>query len=378
MRACIVSETYPPDVNGCALTVGKFAEGLVADGHQVQLVRVRNGLHDRPRRRGGLREYPQQGMPIPCYKIQQFGLPAEGQLLSIWKEREPQVVYIATEGPLGLSALHAAVRRRLPVITGFHTNFHTYSKHYRLGPLFGIASAYLRAFHNASDCTIVPSPDLRRKLERAGYHNVRVVGRGVDTDFLNPRKRSAELRRQWGAEEGTLVVLYVGRIAPEKNLAFAVRAFHAMARRAVDARFILVGDGPMRPEMQATCPEFVFRGMRTGEDLAAHYASADVFVFPSMTETFGNVTTEAMASGLAVVAYDYAGARMHITDGQTGALAPFGDETAFVQRAAELAGDLDRVRGIGRNARLVAEGITWERIARDFQGVLHDTVEAKR
>jgi glycosyltransferase involved in cell wall biosynthesis len=162
----------------------------------------------------------------------------------------------------------------------------------------------------------------------------------------------------------------IGRIAPEKNLPVLLSAFASMWRRQPRARLVLVGDGPARVKMQRQHPEHVFAGMRSGEDLACHYASGDVFLFPSLTETFGNVTVEAMASGLAVVAFDYAAAREHLVDGVNGMLAPPSNAAAFEGAAAELVADGVRMRNLGRNARCSAESIDWDRINDTFAAAL--------
>src|SRR5690606_26563687 len=156
--------------------------------------------------------------------------------------------------------------------------------------------------------TFVPTEDMAATLRLQGYRHVEVVARGVDTALYAPRRRSGALRAAWGAQEGDLVVLCVGRLAAEKNLELATRAFRAIRELRPDAKMVLVGDGPQRAAFSRDHPEIILAGMRIGDDLASHYASADMFLFPSLTETFGNVTLEAMASGLCVVAYDYAAA----------------------------------------------------------------------
>jgi glycosyltransferase involved in cell wall biosynthesis len=168
----------------------------------------------------------------------------------------------------------------------------------------------------------VPSFELHDRLQAIGLKNVSVLGRGVDRQLFTPERRCAALRHKWGVSDNELVVLSVGRIAPEKNLGLAIAAYHAMQRCSNSMRFVLVGDGPLRVTLQKAHPDLLFCGVHTGEQLARHYASADVFLFPSETETFGNVTLEAMASGLVVVAYNYAAAHMHITHGETGVLVP--------------------------------------------------------
>jgi glycosyltransferase involved in cell wall biosynthesis len=178
------------------------------------------------------------------------------------------------------------------------------------------------------------------------------------------------LRRSWGAQDDDAVALVVGRIAPEKNLPLVLSAFAAMRERSPRAKLVFVGDGPDRGSIQNRFPEHIFAGMRTGEDLARHYASGDVFLFGSLTETFGNVTLEAMASGLAVVAYDYAAARQHIRHLANGLLAPCDAVQAFERLAAMLAAEPQRVRSIGAAARATAEGVDWENVHDDLEHVL--------
>jgi glycosyltransferase involved in cell wall biosynthesis len=204
------------------------------------------------------------------------------------------------------------------------------------------------------------------------------VARGVDTAQFSPRRRSAQLRASWGAQPGDLVALYVGRIAPEKNLPLVIGAFEAMKRANPRMRLVLVGDGPERAPLQARHPEHVFAGMRLNVDLAAHYASADVFLFPSTSETYGNVTIEAMASGLAVIAYDYAAAAEHIRHGSNGLLAPLHAAEEFTRLAAGLATDPGCVAHLGANARVATEKLDWAWIVSEFERALRDVLPASR
>ncbi len=366
----MVTETFPPDVNGCAMTLGHFADRLLSQGYRLELVRPSRHRRERPRTEGNLRIVPRRSMRIPFYRIQRCGLPAPCYLHRDWHADPPDVIYVATEGPLGYSALVVAERFRIPVVSGFHTNFQNYGTYYGLPFIRPAVTAYLRSFHNRTEATLVPTAHLSRELSEAGFVNTRVVGRGVDTDLYSPARRSEEIRRSWGLEPDDLAVLYVGRLAEEKNIGLAAEAYRAM--RAVNdrARFVLVGDGPSREALESENPEFVFCGWRTGEDLAAHYASGDVFLFPSTTETFGNVVTEAMASGLGVVAYNYAAAEVHIDDGESGMLAAFEDRDDFIRAAVALASDTDLVARIRPAARRVAEGISWDRIGAQFESIL--------
>jgi glycosyltransferase involved in cell wall biosynthesis len=299
-----------------------------------------------------------------------LGLPAKRQLIKLWTDQRPDVVHLVTEGPLGSSALAAARKLGIPVSSDFHTNFHSYSRHYGFGWLQKTVAGYLRNFHNRTDATLVPTQELRDTLAQDGYQNLQVVARGVDTTLFHPNKRSAELRQQWGVADGELAVIYVGRISAEKNMPLVLRTFEAMLANNPKLKLVLVGDGPVRAEMQRQNPEYIFAGMRTGEDLAAHYASGDIFLFPSMTETYGNVTVEAMASGLAVVAYRYAAAAEHIAHERNGLHAEFGNEDEFVHLACGLANDAARVDKMRNASHQTMLKLDWQNIVDEFEQAL--------
>lgn len=334
LRVALVTETYPPEVNGVAMTLGRLADGISASGHRIGIVRPRQ--KDEPSDASPENHLLTPGLPIPRYPELRFGLPAARHLHNTWRAQRPDIVHIATEGPLGFSALVTARRLDIPVISTFHTNFHSYSRHYGIGWLQGSIERYLRWFHNRTAATLVPTPELAGQLAARGFRNVGVLSRGVDTALFHPGRRSAALRESWGAAAHDPVAIVVGRLAPEKNLELALQAFAAIRRHHPNARMVFVGDGPLRASLARQHPECLFVGTKHGEELAAHYASADLFLFPSLTETFGNVVSEALASGLPVVAFDYAAASDLIVTGENGGCVPPGDATAFIDAAVEL------------------------------------------
>ncbi|MEP7044158.1 MAG: glycosyltransferase family 1 protein [Dokdonella sp.] len=342
MRVAIVTETWPPEINGVALTVQSLARGLAGLGHTVELVRPRQEGEAGAASADGYDQVILPGAALPRYPGLRFGLPAHRALHRRWSERRPDVLYIATEGPLGLTALGAARRLDLPACTGFHTRFDDFARHYGFGWLTPIVFAYLRRFHNRASATLVPTTELADFLGANGFRNVRLLRRAVDTELFDPVRRDEALRAEWGLARDDLAVIHVGRIAPEKNLELAVRAFRAIQLEQPRARLIIVGDGPARAGLAAQHPDIVFTGIRRNEELARHYASGDLFVFPSLTETFGNVTLEALASGVPVVAYDYGAAREHIHDGNAGTRVPLGDADAFVAAAVAMAARIAR------------------------------------
>ncbi|MFO1448021.1 MAG: glycosyltransferase family 1 protein [Opitutaceae bacterium] len=372
MKVALVTETYPPEVNGVAMTLSRLTAGLAVRGHAVEVIRPRQKVEMSGNRSvegvspSPVAEYLVPGVDIPSYSTLRMGLPVRGRLRRRWQASRPDVVHVATEGPLGLAALSAARALHLPVTSSFHTNFHAYGGHYGLRLLKGAALGYLRWFHNRTLCTLVPTGEGARQLAESGFERTAVLARGVDGVLFHPGKRSPVLRRSWNVGDADPVVIYVGRIAAEKNLGLAVEAFEAVRRVVPAARFVLVGDGPERAALAGRNPHFIWAGVRRGEDLAAHYASADLFPFPSVTETFGNVVTEAMASGLVVVAFDYASAREHLRDGENGYTVPLEDRSGFVAKATAVAGARDAWPAIRARARETARDITWDSIIDRF------------
>ena len=373
LRVAMVTETYPPEVNGVARTMGIMVEGLRERGHCVQLVRPRQSGDAGGARETHFEEILVAGIPIPRYTQLKMGVPAKRTLLRAWQRFRPDVVHVATEGPLGGSAIAAARKLRIPVATDFHTNFHAYSAHYGFAWLSRPVAGYLRRFHNRAGCTMVPTDELAASLAASGFERLRVVGRGIYPDVFSPQRRSDELRRRWGADENTLVVLCVSRFAPEKNFPLVIEAFQAMHRINPHCKLVLVGDGPMRARLERQAVGYVIAGRLVNGELSAHYASADAFLFPSTTETFGNVTLEAMASGLGIVAYRYAAARQYLEHERSALLAPFDNRAAFIEQAERLAREPQRARVLGRAARQSAENLSWSRTVRDFETVLLDT-----
>jgi glycosyltransferase involved in cell wall biosynthesis len=325
----------------------------------------------------GLEEVLMRGMPIPRYPQLKLGLPSKKTLIKTWTLRRPDVVHIATEGPLGWSALQAAKVLKLPVTSDFRTNFQSYSKHYGIGWLRKPIVAYLRKFHNATACTMVPTNELKRTLAENGFLNLKVVARGVDTQLFNQRKRDSNLRSTWGANDQTKVLISVGRMAPEKNLEQVLNAFEALRWMNDKIKLVMVGDGPLREQYQQRFPDIIFPGMLSQKELSVYYASSDLFVFPSQTETFGNVTLEALASGIPVLAFDCAAARDWVAPGVNGWLVPEDRPEKFAAQAVDIfktEGLLEKVTDTTRQQQV---HLDWSQIAEQVESVLWDAIRIR-
>jgi glycosyltransferase involved in cell wall biosynthesis len=374
MRIAYVSETYPPELNGVSLTVERTVRFLRGRGHNVELIRPRQPGEARLDASDELRT---ASCAIPVYREMRFGLSRVAPLLRRFQRTRPELVHLATPGPLGWATLAAAGALGIPTTSDFRTNFHQYSRYYGVGflaePLLGL----LRRFHNLTQRTFVPTRAAARELGEAGFHNLTTVGRGVDTERFTPALRSAELRARWRPEDGP-VLLMVGRIAAEKNVELGLRAFERARAARPGTRMIVVGDGPARARLEAAHPDVRFVGTQRGAELAAHYASADVFLFPSLSDTFGNVVMEALASGLPVVSFAVAAAAEHVDDGVSGYLVAPGDEGAFIAAVTAMTAAGLALAPMGEAALAAARRATWAEVLARFEARLEDTVHARK
>ena len=372
MRFAIVTETYPPEVNGVALTVQGLETGLRQRGHAVSLIR--------PRQPADAADSGDtllvRGASLPRYPGLKFGLPATRRLVAQWKASPPDAIYVATEGPLGWSALRAARRLGIPVATGFHTRFDEYMRDYGVRFLQHTALRWMRRFHNGADATLVPTRELADFLQSQGFHRVVRLARAVDARHFSPSRRDETLRAAWNLGPDDFAVIYVGRIAAEKNLELSIRAFRRIQQLQPTAKFVWVGDGPVRERLAQENPDFIFCGVQRGDALARHFASGDLFLFSSHSETFGNVTLEAMASGVPTVAFNYGAAREHLIDGVHGAAVDNDDD--FIGAALRLAGDAPARRAMADAASDAMRALHPDQVSADFDALLTDLALTRR
>ena len=359
LRLMLVTETFPPEVNGVARTLGRWVDTFQKRGHIVTVVR--------PRQPGEAKELERvYGMALPFYRQVRLGVTGPLRFLRILDRHGPDVVHIATEGPLGLSGLLSCLWRRIPVASSFHTNFDHYANHYAFWGADYLAFTYLRWFHNRTAVTLVPSKESQRRLTQAGMQRVEIWTRGVDGEAFHPRHRDPALRHSLGLGPQGVLIVYVGRLAVEKNLGALLQAFARLRAllppdRREQVRLALVGDGPLTETLQTnTPPGVVLAGELHGAELSRWYASGDLFAFPSVSETFGNVVLEAQASGLPVVGFDSQGVNEQVTPEVNGYLVPpEGDLMPYLER---LCLDADLRQRMGAAARSRAERLDWKPI----------------
>ncbi|MCU0619193.1 MAG: glycosyltransferase family 1 protein [Gemmatimonadaceae bacterium] len=359
MRLALFTETYPPQMNGVSRTLERLVREVDARGGAVRVFTA-----DDPAAHAV--DHVERWASVPFWAYPQLRLAAPrvraaAAALRAWR---PTLVHVATEFGVGLGGRGAARRLGLPLVSSYHTNFLAYAQFYRLGVFADVGWNYFRWFHGAALRTFVPTDAIRTELEGRGFERLAVWGRGVEASRFDPRFRSEAWRAAHGIAPDDTCVLYVGRIAKEKGLAHALDAMHRLHGDAAAARlrFVFVGDGPYDAELRAQAPAgTIFTGRLEGEALSTAYASGDVFLFPSVTDTFGNVLLEAMASGLLVVAADAGNTREIAGDGR-GTIVRADDGAAIAEALRGIAADPAGMRRTAAIARAWALERTWPRI----------------
>lgn len=352
MRIAIVTESFTPDVNGVAHTVGRVAEHLATRGHLPLVIAPQAST-----RRVAARPLPYPvvrvpSLPLPGHDQLRLGLPTRRLAVAL-REHDPEAVHLASPFVLGSWAATVAGSLGLPTIAVYQTDIPAYAHAYRIGLAEAAAWRWLRRIHNAAARTLAPSTAAAAKLHAHGIRQVWLWRRGVDTVQFHPARRSDSLRRAL-APRGEVLVGYVGRLAIEKRVDLL-----AETSRIPGVRVIIVGAGPAATPLRRHLPQAVFLGSRRGTQLARIYASLDVFCHTGPYETFGQTVQEAAASGLPVVAPAAGGPLDLVEPGRTGELVPPGDGVALAAAVAHLAADPGRRAAYGRAGRAMVEGRSW-------------------
>lgn len=361
LRISLATETYFPQVNGVSRTLDHLVRHCAEQGDRVQLLLPSYDQNSQqlPSR---VEQRAWRSFALPFYKEIVLPMVTVGMIEKTLRDFSPDLVHIATEGTLGWASLQAAKRLQIPVVSSYHTNFPQYLRNYSASFLEPLCWHYLRWFHNQTLATFCPSDSTRELIEGKGFMNVDIWSRGVDKHRFNPGKRDHQLRKSLGIDPDDVLICYAGRLANEKNLEMLFEAWQGLADFE-KGHLLLLGDGPLRDRLAAKqAPRVIFAGYRYGEELAGLYATSDLFVFPSLSETFGNVILEAMASGLPVIAYDVQGPKDIVRDRSTGALVSEISANALGSAMRELLDNQELRCSMGRRARIYAEQQTWDRI----------------
>jgi glycosyltransferase involved in cell wall biosynthesis len=366
-RVALFTGAYNHIADGVSLTLNRLVAHLEEQGAAV---RVFAPTVDDPAVDHAGTLVPVRSMPAPGrpeYRITMGLSRSDRQRLRAFR---PNLFHVATPDLLGRSARKLARRWGVPLVASYHTHFSSYLKYYGLGLLEGALWAYLRRFYRPCRHVYVPSPSMAEVLRHRGIAGgLRLWQRGVDTTRFHPDRRSLDWRRAQGIADDEVIVTFVSRLVREKGLDVFADVINGLRARGLPHRCLVVGDGPSRADVQAHLPEeAIFTGYLKGDALARAYASSDVFLFPSDTETFGNVTLEAMASGLPTVCADATGSSTLVDDGRTGLLAPSGNASAFLDATARLVTRTHRRRRMGQAARRRARRYDWHAILSRMAG----------
>lgn len=388
LRLALFTDTWTPQVNGVSRTLERLAHAVKSRGGEVGIFTVDDpAVEEQHNITSSARTHANaDDATFPVHRYPSVPFWAYDQLRLSWPSLKvarrdlqafaPTLVHSATEFGVGMAGRRLAIELQVPFVSSYHTSFAAYAKFYRLGALSRPGWSFLRWFHNGGLRTYCPSKSIARELALLGFANTTVWSRGVDTVRFSPAYRSSNLRERLGATDDTLVVAYVGRLAAEKGLAVGLEALRIATQQRPDRlRFLAVGDGPFEREVERLAPAGSWMpGRLTGDALSAAYASADVFMFPSATDTFGNVLLEAMASGVPVLAAD-TGPSSELVLPDRGWLFPANSAERLASILVSLIDERQRVEMAGAASREFAKSASWDRI---WEGLLADYLSLHR
>lgn len=376
LRVAIFTGNYNHIRDGVSLTLNRLVEFLQ---EQDIPVIVFGPTVDEPALEhvGELVSVPSIPMPgRPEYRVT-IGFPEKAQ--KRLREFDPTLVHIATPDLLGFRAMRWAQAGNIQIVASYHTHFTSYLKYYNLEMLEVLGWKYLAWFYSQCKHVYVPSPSMADELNGRGIdEGIRIWARGVNTDRFHPSNRDESWREHSGFSPDDRVVTFVSRLVWEKNLQTFVDVIRKLDQPGSSVRAMIVGDGPARKELEDMLPQAHFTGFITGDELTRAYASSDIFLFPSETETFGNVTLEAMSSGLPCVVADATGSKSLVESGINGFLAPPRDTGEFARRVKEIAEDDALRERMGRAARQKALAYSWENVNKKLLDNYREALEAPR
>lgn len=319
-----------------------FSPIIPQDGQKVKMVKV-------------------PSVTIPLNREYKFAVPGSRYFEEKLKIFNPDLIHINSPCPLGHAAVIYANKNSIPVVSTYHTHFPSFAKYYNLKVFEMFSWSYLRSLYNKCDSVFVPSTPVFKELKQHGFETIEFLPHGVDSQIFNPSFKDDEWKRRIGAE-GKTVVLYVGRLAKEKDLQSLLQCYNIVSEKREDLKFVLVGDGPVKQKLKDLMPEAIFLGYQSGKDLSTSYASSDIFILPSTTETFGNVTLEAMASKVPPICVREGGASGLINDGITGLIAEPRNAKDLAEKLLFLTDNTEAREKISEQAYKFSQKQSWEKI----------------
>ncbi|MCR6106838.1 glycosyltransferase family 1 protein [Salipaludibacillus agaradhaerens] len=377
MRIAIFSDTYVPEVNGVARTLKRLADYLTEREIDYKLF-VPETLESTAPKTPTIERF--RSIPFMLYRECRLAFPNVVHLKQSVEAFNPDIIHVATPFNLGLFAHHFGKKHHIPMVASYHTHFDDYLSYYHLDFLEKWLWKYMKWFHRPFEKVYVPSESTKAKLAFQDFHsNIDIWGRGVDHDFFTPQKRSTLIKENYGITEKN-IILYAGRIAPEKDIQTVIKTYFNLPKSLFSqTHLIMAGDGPLLSELKEKYnKEITFTGFANSDKLAELYASADIFMFPSATETFGNVVLEALSSGLPVIGADKGGTKHLVTDRKTGYLCSPGHVASFTTACTEVLTNTNLKAYMGRQARIQAMAHSWEDIFTKLMASYSTVVEQKR
>jgi phosphatidylinositol alpha 1,6-mannosyltransferase len=365
-RIAFFSESVLPWVDGVSRTLGQLFDALQL---RNRAFRIYSPIPPSREYAWSANVRHVRSVAFPFHREYRVSMPDKRWLRADLDEFEPDLIHVCSPTPAPIWAQSYARSRGIPVAGSFHTDFAGYMRYYHLGRLTGLGWRGLRWFYNRCDATFAPSPSFVDLLQRRGVRNIKLWARGIDCERFSPFHRDATLRAQLQVDDECPLLLMVSRLVKEKDLEDLIQMDQALKRKGLRFEFALVGDGALRPLLQRGLPDAHFTGELTGPELSRWYASADIFVFPSTTETFGNVVQEAMASGLATVVVDKGGPSGLLQNGVSGLVARSNQPEDLAEHVASLIQSPPLRKEMGARARKEACTRTWEAV---IDGLLHD------
>ncbi|MEX0594182.1 MAG: glycosyltransferase family 1 protein [Balneolaceae bacterium] len=359
-RLALFTGNYNHIPDGVSLTLNRLVRFLEGEG--VEVLVFAPTVDEPPMNHAG------ELVPIPSFALPgrpeyRMSRPMHGEGRRRLEEFKPDLIHIATPDLLGFSALRWATKQGLPIVSSYHTHFSSYLPYYRLGWMEPLMLSYFRWFYGKVDQVHAPTPSMIDDLREKGVgRDLRVWARGIDTERFSPVHRSTEWRSSLGIRSNDRVVLFVSRLVWEKNLDIYAEAVQSVSALMEGVKPVIVGEGPAREGLEKLLPDGIFTGYLEGKELSRAYASGDIFLFPSVTESFGNVTLEAMASGLPCIVADAVGSRSLVRHGVNGYHVAPGSAEPFAERLAELIGDAELGERMGKASRSRSLEYSWEQI----------------
>lgn len=361
MKIAIFTDTFSPQINGVTKNLDRLIEYFNTKNIKFRVFAPNVGNTCESKYEENIIRI--NGVNLLFYPELKFSIPNYFRLKDTLNNFKPDIIHLVTPFNIGLAGLYYAKHYDIPFVVSYHTNFDQYLKYYNIKFLESVVWKYLRWFHNQSFCNFCPSRDTLEQLRRKGFKNLDIWGRGIDTDHFSPVHRDPVFRKNHNLED-KIIFLYVGRLAREKNIELLIESFKILNKKYQNKiSLVITGDGPKLKTLRQIAPEnVIFTGYKTGRELSKVYASADVFAFSSVTETYGNVIIEAMSSGLPVVAIMAGGIMENLIDGYNGIACNRNDINAFAEKLEKMIINPKFRNSLANNARKHALEQTWDEV----------------